>query len=87
MRSAQHITRHRVVGHSDIAVRSNSDVTLSTRRIDDPGKNFDWARLERAELVRRRVGGRPPMVYGIGPDDVVSENSKTCPGIALTMPV
>jgi N-acetylmuramoyl-L-alanine amidase len=72
------ITRQGVVAHADIAVESGTNRTISTRRVDDPGETFDWARLENAGLVRRRSAGPPPpTVYGIGPGEFVSRRRPT----------
>lgn len=59
------IVRQRVVGHSDIAVTRTNDLTLSTRRIIDPGETFDWDRLEAAGHARRRLIGPPATTYNV----------------------
>ena len=67
------ITRHKVVGHMEIAVGS-ADRTLSSRRIDDPGELFEWDRLEAVPLVRRRVPSVPPAtVFGISAGQFVEQ--------------
>lgn len=71
------ITRQRVVGHSDIAVASATDRTLSNRRIDDPGGTFDWVRLEQAQQARQRVVGPPaPMIYNLAPGEFVDPGGR-----------
>ncbi len=49
-----HIPAHRIVGHSDIATHKPNDTdvpdwkrhVLSTRRAGDPGRRFEWEKLE-----------------------------------------
>ncbi|WP_280252755.1 N-acetylmuramoyl-L-alanine amidase [Nocardia abscessus] len=49
-RAYRTIAAHRVVGHGDIATTQGDPTKHSTRKVDDPGEDFDWARLERFGL-------------------------------------
>lgn len=58
------IPAHRIVGHGDIATAKGSPCPTPTkhadRREDDPGKKFDWARLEEAGLGMAPVEREDP---------------------------
>lgn len=59
------IIRQRVVGHSDLAVVSRTNLAVSNRRMIDPGETFEWDRLEAAGHARRRIQGPPTTTYNI----------------------